>query len=472
MKENLFPFLRNVPLFSDLPDSDLQEMCAHVDEVHLSPGEMLFEEGSIGGHAYVIKDGQIEIFTRFAGRKVPLAVRQEGEVIGEISLLEASPRTASGQAVTDCSLISISHDLLDELLNTSPAAARTMLKTIVVRLQSTEATLLQSKKMAQLGTFTAGIAHELNNPSSSVQRGSEQLMNCLQEHRSVLFDIRSLQITDDQANQLQVLGEHVHERARLQTELRPIDRLDRELELETWFENRGMDLYGLIPTLINLDYDQSAMQDIASNYPTQALPVILKWITLEYETYRLLDEIHQGAGRISEIIQALKSYAYLDQAPTQEIDIHEGLRNTLVILRHKLKEGIDVHTDFVSGIPKLTAYGSELNQVWTNIIDNAIDAMKGSGKLILRTRHEEPWVVVEIEDTGPGIPEDVQPRLFEPFFTTKPVGKGTGLGLNISYKIIQKHGGDIRVDSQPGKTCFQILLPTSADQATAQKQEK
>jgi signal transduction histidine kinase len=472
MRNDFFPFLRNIPLFSDLPDSALQEMCGHVEEVHLSAGDILFEEGNIGKHAYVIREGQIEIFTRFAGRKVPLAVRHEGEVIGEISLLEATPRTASGQAVTDSSLIAIGHHLLDELLDTSPSVARTMLKTIIMRLQSSEATLLQSKKMAQLGTFTAGIAHELNNPASSVQRGSEQLRDCLQEHQAVLFEIRALELTPEQADRLKSLGAQVLDRAIEQPEFSPIERLDRELELESWFENRGIDRWDFISNLINLGFDPSSLQEIATHYPSQALPIILRWITLEYETYRLLDEIHQGAGRISEIIQALKSYAYLDQAPTQEIDIHDGLKNTLVILRHKLKQGVDVETDFGSNIPKITAFGSELNQVWTNIIDNAIDAMDSSGRLTLRTRYREPWVVVEIEDTGPGIPEEVQPRLFDPFFTTKPVGKGTGLGLNISYKIVQKHGGDIVVQSEPGRTCFEIRLPIEIDPAAMRNEGK
>jgi signal transduction histidine kinase len=463
MGNNYYQFLKNVPLFSELPDSDLQEMCGHVNTITLAPGQILFEEGSIGKHAYVIEKGQVEIFTRVAGRRVTLAIRQPGEVIGEISLLESSPRTASGQAVTDCSLVEIHHDLLDELLNTSPGAARTMLRTVTLRLQSNEATLAQSRKMAQLGTFTAGIAHELNNPSSSVQRGSEQLRSCLDEHQAALFTLRSLDLSTEQAEQLQNLGKHVHERARSQDEPDPVERLDRELDLENWFEMQGFNEWDLVPRLASIGFSSNDLRDMTAQYPPGALPTLLKWVTLEFETYRLLDEIHQGAGRISEIIQALKSYAYLDQSPTQEIDIHDGLKNTLVILRHKLKQGVDVITQFGDGIPKISAYGSELNQVWTNIIDNAVDAMKGSGRLTVRTRYDDPNIVVEIEDSGPGIPEDVQARLFEPFFTTKPVGKGTGLGLNISYKIIQKHGGDIQVQSQPGKTCFRILIPAQTE---------
>jgi len=470
MAGDYFQFLRNVPLFADLPDSDLQEMCGLVEEVHLSPGQMLFEEGTIGNDAYVIQEGQIEIFTRIAGRKVTLAVRQPGEVIGEISLLESAPRNASGQAITESSLISIRHELLDRLLNTTPSAARTMLRTIVRRLQSTETILMQSRKMAQLGTFTAGIAHELNNPSSSVQRGSEQLRNCFSEHQAALFDIRSLQLSPQQVEWLKTLGEEVHRRARDQADINPIERLDREVALENWFEQRGLDVWSLIPNLANLRFDPQDMQELAGNFPAEALPVLLKWITMEFETYRLLEEIHQGAGRISEIIQALKSYVYLDQSPMQEIDIHEGLKNTLVILRHKLRQGIEVKTEFAPDIPHITAYGSELNQVWTNIIDNAIDAMNGSGRLTLRTKYLDPWIFVEIEDTGHGIPEEVQARLFDPFFTTKSVGKGTGLGLNISYKIVQKHGGDIHVHSKPGSTRFEVQLPVRLEQTPEQKE--
>lgn len=465
MPTDFFQFLRNVPLFADLPESDLQEMCGLVEEVRLKEGEMLFEEGNPGSDAYVIREGQIEIFTRVAGRKVTLAIRQPGDVIGEISLLESSPRTASGQAIADSALISIKHELLDRLLNTTPAAARTMLRTVVRRLQSTETTLLQSRKMAQLGTFTAGIAHELNNPSSSVQRGSEQLRNCFREHQTALFELRALQLSSEQVERLKSLGEEVQQRARNQAESNPIARLDREMALETWFEAHELDAWDGIPDLAVLGFDPPALQDIADRFPAEALPVLLKWITMEFETYRLLEEIHQGASRISEIIHALKSYVYLDQSPMQEIDIHEGLKNTLVILRHKLRQGIEVTTEFAGDLPKINAYGSELNQVWTNIIDNAIDAMNGSGRLTLRTKYRNPWIVVEIEDSGSGISEDVKARLFDPFFTTKSVGKGTGLGLNISYKIIQKHGGDIRVHSQPGMTRFDVYLPVRTEQA-------
>jgi signal transduction histidine kinase len=198
---------------------------------------------------------------------------------------------------------------------------------------------------------------------------------------------------------------------------------------------------------------------VISEFPKDHLPVILTWIVASRNIFSLLDEIRQGAGRISEIIKALKAYVYLDEAPNQEIDIQEGLENTLVILRHKMGEGVEIRREYDDEITRIPAYGSELNQVWTNLIDNAIDAIAGKGSITIRTRLHAPWVMVEIEDDGPGIPPDVKARLFSPFFTTKPLGQGTGLGLYISYNIIQKHGGDIKVTSHTGMTRFTVLLP-------------
>jgi signal transduction histidine kinase len=189
---------------------------------------------------------------------------------------------------------------------------------------------------------------------------------------------------------------------------------------------------------------------------------IIRWLGAISTVYSLVVEISQGAGRISDIVKALKSYSYLDQAPIQEVDVHQGLDNTLIILRSKIKEGINIIREYAEDLPRITAYGSELNQVWTNLIDNAIDAMEGQGRIIIRTRHEGSEIVVEVEDEGPGIPLEIQPKIYDPFFTTKGPGRGTGLGLNITYNIIvEKHRGEINLDSKPGRTVFQIRLPIS-----------
>ena len=214
--------------------------------------------------------------------------------------------------------------------------------------------------------------------------------------------------------------------------------------------------------LVDLGFDNARLEELARSFPPEAFPRVAAWLAATHAVNQLVAEVMEGARRISAIIKALKSYSYLDQAPIQAVNVQEGIENTLLILRSKLKTGIKVHREYAPDLPAIQGYGSELNQVWTNILDNAADALNGQGEITIRTRAEDKSVVVEIEDNGPGIPPDVQKRIFEPFFTTKPVGKGTGLGLHISYNIIvHKHRGDIKVFSEPGRTCFQVRLPVN-----------
>lgn len=458
-------FLRKVPLFADLPASDLDQICSQAEELSLPAREILFVEGSLGQKAYIIEDGQVEIYKTSNGQEVQLAVRQPGEVIGEMALIEASPRIASGRALTDCLLIAISYEQLDHLLNTSPSAARVMLQSMTSRLRSTEVLLRQSEKMAQLGTFTAGIAHELNNPSAAVQRAVEQLNAALADFQRASAKMMSLDLSPDQLETVRKLNPQARPEGTASAALSPLARADQEAALEEWLDTHGIeDAWKLAPVLVGLGYDPERLAPLASGFSADSLPPLLQWLAASSSVDHLLSEIGVSAGRMSEIIKALKTYVYLDQGPVQEVDIHAGLENTLIILRHKLKEGIEIQRQFDPRLPHVQAYGSELNQVWTNVLDNAIDALEGSGRIILRTSYAEPWVSVEFEDNGPGIPPDLQSRLFSPFFTTKPVGKGTGLGLNISYNIVHKHGGDIKVFSKPGETRFQVQLPLSIDQ--------
>ncbi len=451
-----YSYLRNVPLFAELDDADLEQICREVEEVRLAAGEILFEEGSPGQQAYLIREGLIEIYKEANGHSVELAVRQPGEMIGEMSPLESTPRSASGRAMTDSLLYAIGQEQIDRLLRTSPSAARNMLHTVMVRLRNIDLALNQSEKMAQLGTLTAGIAHELNNPASAVKRGAEQFKSNLTQ---LQHQISALSACHFSSEQLGVLSEMAL-KAGPANYLNPLERSDREAELEDWLDSLGVEnAWEQAPLLVNLGHTPDSLKGELAIFPQETLPVVLDWITCGAGLYHISDEISQGAGRISEIVKALKSYVYLDQAPVQSVSIQEGLENTLVILRYKLKQGIAVERDYDPAVPLIQAYASELNQVWTNIIDNAIDAMEGQGKITLRTRYQDPWVVVDIADDGPGIPQEILPKLFNPFFTTKPMGKGTGLGLNISYNIIHKHGGDIKVDSKPGETHFAVWLP-------------
>jgi len=455
-----YEFLRKIPLFMGLSEADLEHLCEMVSEVHFPAGTELFPEGSPGDRAYVIKSGQLEILKDSNGRRVLLAVRQAGEVIGEMSLLESAPRFATVRARKDCVLLEILHTDLDHLLNTSPSAAKAMLHTITARLRSSETVLRQSEKMAQLGTMTAGIAHELNNPAAAMGRGADQLQDWISRLQQVHLQLSQLNLTETQKHALLSLDQLAKERAQQPLDLDPLGRSDREEQIETWLEERDIsDSWELAPILVDLGYQEAQCNQLSEAFQAGELPIVVRWLEATYSIYGLLEEIVQGTARMSEIVKALKAYVYLDQAPVQPVDVHESLDNTLVMLRGRLKGGVTLRREYAPQLPRIMAYGSELNQVWTNIIDNAIDAMNGQGELVLRTWQEDHWVCVQIQDNGPGIPLEIQPKLFDPFFTTKPVGKGTGLGLNISYNIVKKHGGEIKLASKPGWTCFTVRLP-------------
>ena len=459
-------FLRKIPLFADLPEEDLKRLCEMAEEVRLAPGQVLFEEGSPGDRAYVILEGELEVIKASPERDVLLAARGPGEVIGEMALLENQSRIATVRAKTESVLLTIHFKQLEHLLMTSYSAGRTMFYTILGRWQAMEALLRQSEKMVQLGILTAGITHELNNPAAAVKRGAEQLQDALAQYGQAQFKLGQIPLTKTQERGLRFLEDRARGRAARPISLTPLERRDREEALENWLDGHGVPVaWECAPALVNLDYSPDELSALAQHVPPKHLALAVEWLNTTYTVYTLLAELGQGAVHISDIVKALKTYSYLDQAPVQEVDVHEGLDNTLLLLRHKLKSGIIVRQEYAPDLPKIQAYGSELNQVWTNIIDNAADALAGQGQIIVRTRQENDWLIVEVEDDGPGIPIDIQPRLFDPFFTTKPPGVGTGLGLDISHNIVvHKHRGDIKVFSEAGKTCFQVWLPLNFDE--------
>lgn len=453
-------FLRNVPLFADLPEQDLARLAAVAEEVRVPAGKVLFRQGSPGDFAYVIEEGQVEIRRFSDGREVPLATRGAGEVIGEMALLEESTRMAAALAVSDSLLVAIGREQLQQLLGSSPSAARAMLRTVMTRLRETEAALRHSEKMAQLGTLTAGLAHELGNPASAALRGAEQMRSALRGLVEGAAGLARLGLTPPQLQELERRLAPARRGGDEAREAGALDRSDREDTIERWLSSREFGKAdALAGDLAEAGYSVEALEELAGRFTSAQLRTLLPLLGSSSLAETLLIEIGAGAREIDRIVKALKSYVYLDQGPVQEVDIHEGLENTLIILRHKLKAGIEVKKEYAPALPPVMAHGSELNQVWTNIIDNAADALSGRGEIVLRTRGDGPWVLVEVQDDGPGIPPEVRSRLFTPFFTTKPMGKGSGQGLMIAWNVVRHHGGTIEVDSQPGRTVFTVRLP-------------
>jgi signal transduction histidine kinase len=324
-----------------------------------------------------------------------------------------------------------------------------------------EVMLRQSGKLATLGKLSAGMAHEMNNPAAAVQRGSAQLQATFAHLQRTYLKLGELSLDDSQLDSLLSLAVLAQQRGKEPAEMGSLQRSDREDEIEVWLQEQGFEhAWEAAPALVNLGYDCDTLGSLVANFTHPQFNSVIEWLNDTHTIYSLLEEIGQGAGRISELVKALKDYTYLDRAPVQTVDIHEGLDSTLIILRSKLRRGITVHREYDADLPQIQALGSELNQVWTNILDNAIGAVNGDGEITLRTQHDDEWVIVEIEDNGSGIPEEVMPHLFEPFFTTKSPGQGSGLGLNISHNIVvQKHQGKIDVHSRPGRTRFEIRLP-------------
>ena len=422
--------LRLTPLFGGLDDTQLDRLVEMGEIVDLEPSAVLIREGDDADALYVVLDGELDV-TKLAGRsEIPLARVGPGALQGEIAALEGGRRLASVKAVTAAEVLRVPVAALRELLTAGPDVALAVIRTAVSRLRGMEATLREREKLAGLGTLAAGLAHELNNPAAAAMRTIDALGRAVAAAESSPHPVPGPSPPEDAAP--------------------PRSALDRADRIDAISRLTGDD--DAAASLVAAGWTADSLASV----PADVLP----WLAADASVHQLLDELSMAIGRISEIVGAVKGYAYLDQAPVQRVDVRAGLEQTLVILRHRLRD-IEVVRELDDDLPEIEAYGSELNQVWTNLVDNAVDAMDGRGTLTIRAGRDGDGdgVQVSICDSGAGIPPDVRPRLFEPFYTTKPPGKGTGLGLHISHTVIARHGGRMDVESAPGRTCFEISLP-------------
>ncbi|MCL1593633.1 MAG: cyclic nucleotide-binding domain-containing protein [Actinomycetia bacterium] len=444
--------LSTVDLFANLSEEDLARLTGSLSEQKLDPGEFLFHEGDVGDAAYVLTDGDVEIIKDTGGSGTRLAILGPGALVGEMALLAGEPRNASCRAITLVMLVVIPKATFDEVIETSPTALHSLFSVFLTRWREQESRLRQSERMAQLGVLTAGLAHEMNNPAAAIVRGADQLRQHLADYGSAMQQIPSDAVVPSPETNMPVMSS--------------LERADLEERMEEALESAGFDkVWELVPPLVSAGFTQS---DLLSG-DQRVTPELLQATATRAELTALLREVSEGATRLSELVGALKSYSFLDQAPVQDVDVAQGIEDTLLILRSKI-QGIDVVRHYADTVPRITALGSQLNQVWTNLIDNAADAIVSAGMtggvITISTDFLDGCVVVTVENDGPAIPQEIQDRIFEAFFTTKPPGSGTGLGLDTAYNIVVvQHGGSLEVHSDETATRFTVVLPTSPEVA-------
>ena len=464
-----FEELRRIELFDGLADTELREVLERGSEKVVPAGEVNGREGDPVEDLYVILEGELRITKKVNGGEVVINTFSPGDFFAEVPLLAGTPFLATGRALTDCRMFLIPNDLFRHMLTEYPAFSNSILETMAERVQILQSVTGQRERLNSLGTLAAGLAHELNNPAAAARRSAGDLRASLEVLRAAGMRLaRASTGGESMAPALEVLERTVDsilERAEAREErnLDELKRCEREDELGLWLEGRGISGgCDLAPTLVAAGLEASSLAPILESVAPELRTDALRYVQAALDAASLVDEVEGSARRISGIVETMVGYSYMDRTPVQEVDVNGSLADTLAVLDYKL-EDVEVDRDFDPDLPRVTAYGGELNQVWTNLIDNAIDAVsvtEGSGRIRLRTCCERDHVLVEVVDDGPGIPEEHYAHIFEPFFSTKDVGAGNGLGLDVSYRVVVgRHGGDIHVASRPGETCFQVRLP-------------
>ncbi len=453
--------LEKISLFKELTEEQLHCL-PQGTEIWLDSGEMLFKQGDEAEYFYLVFEGAVQIAREVGKQKIVLDTYDTGMFFGEVPLLAGTPHLASGQAVGRSHICCLKEDEFWQMLTICPSIRKVVLGYMAKRMQELQVLSQQREKLVSLGTLAAGLAHELNNPAAAACRATGQLREPMNGLQALALKSIEQNLTPTQLQWLLDLKRDAVEHAATNSCSDPLAQSEREDELTDWLEEHGVaDGWKFAFTLAAAGIDTQRLDAIARSASEDAIANVVTWLESTLAITSLLNELEQSTVRVSKLVKAVKGYSYMDRAPLQDVDVHEDLDNTLTILGHKLKQhNIVVQREYDRTLPCIQAYGSELNQVWTNLIDNAIDALGNKGTIWVRTFKNQDYLMVEIADNGSGIPSEIQPRIFEPFFTTKGVGKGTGLGLEIAHRIVViKHQGDIRFSSQAGDTRFQVCLP-------------
>ena len=447
--------LRTVAAFQDLPDEQLDWFLERATQVRLAPGEIYVRKGDPADRMMVLLEGELQI--RIDGPNENVFTLHAGSVSGVLPYSRMTVFPGTGTAFQPSRILTFPSALFDGLLSHLPELGRRLVATMVDRAREATRGEQQRDRLAALGKLSAGLAHELNNPAAAARRTAQQLRSAVTEFRSSISKLEGIHPTEGERSAIETF-EFSCCAAVPETDVLKASQLQDEIEAV--LHQHGIDDgWQYASALVESGVQPRPLKLMLGGVRRNVAQPALKRVSALVEINDLLAELENSTTKISDLVRAIKEYSYMDQAPVQDVDLTKGLEDTLTIMAHKLKKGVTIKRDYHPTPLLVNSYGSELNQVWTNIIDNAVDAMHGEGELRIRTFPEGDCAVVEIGDSGPGIPPDIQPRIFEPFFTTKGVGEGTGLGLDTTLRIVRKHRGSINVTSTPGDTRFQVRLP-------------
>jgi signal transduction histidine kinase len=449
--------LLRFPIFADLPEDQIDWFISQSTELRAKAGDLYLRQGDPADAMFVILEGQLQARGDFAGETVTFALAP-GDVTGLLPFSRMKQFKVNLRAETDTHALRFAASLFPDLIQKMPELTQRLVGLMADRIRETTRIEQQRDRLASLGKLSAGLAHELNNPASAAKRAASQLRDIIKKIRNASLELGKRDLTPAQKAEIEKLENFFIQRNEPPPD--PLTASDLEEQLDSLLRSHGQnDLWQLAADLAHKSVKPEMLESLFAMVDAQTARAALVRIAASVEIANLLNEIESSASRISDLVCAIKEYTYMDQAPVQNVDIVKSLETTLTILNHKLKRGVTVQRDYQRVPFLVNSFGSELNQVWTNLIDNAIDAMAGKGELRIRTYRDDNCVVVEIGDNGPGISPEIEGHIFEPFFTTKAVGEGTGLGLDTVQRIVKKHRGSIQVTSVPGDTRFQVWLP-------------
>jgi signal transduction histidine kinase len=469
MSDALLMQLRKVPILSSLKDDELY-CVGEVEEIHLDKDKVLARQGETAHFFWIMLDGELRIYQTLAdGGDVTISSIEAGNTFGELSLLANIPNSVSIQATMPSHLLQLDEEQFWSLMTTCPSVRKAILGNMALRFQKLQSVTVQQEKMASLGTLAAGLMHELNNPGSAARRAASQLRDNLLRMHELSSRFKDRELTREQRQHMFELQKRALE-AKQPLMMNSLEQSDSEEALAEWMESANVgDAWKMAPTLVSIGMDVAELERIRMVFDGPVLSVALGWLEALVSSMQLVGTIEESIGRVTDLVYAVKSYAYEGKGQRQTIDINNSIHATLVILGHKLREKeIVMEKDFAADLPPLHSECSGLNQIWTNLLDNAIDAVPQHGHISVRTwaekttsttKESQTDLCISVSDNGSGIPLESQAQIFDPFYTTKPVGIGTGIGLGIVQRIVDQYGGTIRFASEPGHTEFVVRLP-------------